>query len=272
MLLDRGPPESGTLSSVRMLSTAMISLTLRDLTISCTDFEAGIKLADIPEKDLRSTPLRSLTFIECNIYLPLLSVALALPKALKKLSIGERLHAFDGCMPKQHPDILRTSHPQFLDELQRQADSLETLTHSCGNAELTQHYPPDPAGDDKLRCMTALKHLELDVGSPLSYYICEKLPDSLERITIFDASVSSSGLRVQERCKLVLNAAYNTFIKHVYRVCRTYNVSVACPTGAVPESSEHDYSSCPLAWPGKPFLLEPWRRVLHNHNETRCTI
>jgi hypothetical protein len=192
--------------------------TLRDLTISCTDFEAGIKLDAMSEKHLKSTPLRSLTFIECNIYLSLLSVALALPKALKKLSIGERLQAFEGCMPKQRPDFPRASHPRILDELQKQADSLETLTHSSGNPILMQHFPVDPDGESKLQKMSALKHLELDIGSTLFPYISENaLPDSLEKITIFDAAMSTASHSVRGQLQLVLDVAHNVIIKRLSR-------------------------------------------------------
>ncbi|KAF2649042.1 hypothetical protein K491DRAFT_783606 [Lophiostoma macrostomum CBS 122681] len=206
--------------------------TLKDLTISCTDFEAEITLEDIPKKNLKSTPLESLKFIECNIYLPLLSVALALPKALKNLSIGERLHALDGCMPKDHPDLPRTSHPRFLDELHKQADSLENLTHSAGNAMLMQHYPIDINGESKLRGMTALKHLELDLSSPLCSYVREHgLPESLEKVTLFDSSIASARFFGPAQFQLILEAAHSVIIQ---RLSRSIDVDICWTAGLNP--------------------------------------
>lgn len=192
--------------------------TLRDLTISCVDFEADITLDDIPLDRRRTTALRSLTFIECNIYLPLLSVALSLPRSLKRLCINERLHALDGCLPKGKEDLPRTSHPQFLVEINKHADSLEHLTYSNGNPMWMQHYPNDPYGESKLRQMRVLKHLELDLGSTLCYYFTENgLPEGLEKVMLFDAALSNTRFDRHAHFQVVLDAAHQLVIKRLSR-------------------------------------------------------
>jgi hypothetical protein len=69
--------------------------TLRNITFSCLNFAADMSHEDdlVKEKQ-KCTPLQSLTIIECNVNIQFLDVVLSLPKALKELSIGERLHTF----------------------------------------------------------------------------------------------------------------------------------------------------------------------------------
>jgi hypothetical protein len=140
--------------------------------------------------------LQSLTFIECNVYLSLLEVALSLPKALKELCINERLHIWRDCLPN---GTTRTTHPKFLDVLQKQADSLERLVHNSGNVhhlsparELDAVVGPVPTMEEasKLCNLTSLKYLELSYGGGCLAW-CLKLgafPGSLKTLRLNDST------------------------------------------------------------------------------------
>jgi hypothetical protein len=138
----------------------------------------------------KSTPLQTLRLIECNVYVKFLDVILSLPKALKELSIGERLHIFPECEPSMDGDE-RTSSALFLTALQRQADSLRKLTHIGG---LVDHIPGrqnDHEGAAKLRSLTNLEYLELGFESHLYYYLRNSgFPPSLQIFKLNDAALS----------------------------------------------------------------------------------
>lgn len=161
--------------------------TIKRLTISCTNFDAKISHEDITDKQRKSTPLTSLTLIECNVNVHFLDVVLSLPKALKELDIGERLHAFSGCYPSD--DITtRTSQPAFLKSLARQADSLEHLSHVAGSV----HYLPpkySPLGDSRLRHLTSLRTLTLGIETMLLTHVQrDDYPPSLQSLRILDVT------------------------------------------------------------------------------------
>lgn len=163
--------------------------TLRHLTLSCTNFDADITHADISPEKRKSTPLQSLTLIECNVNVQFLDVVLDLPKALKELYIGERLYVF-----KEHPSRdpkKRTSHPLFLTALARQADSLEKLTHVAGTfTHLLPTQIDDQASRSKLRSLKNLTFLEIGLESSLYSYLEQNdYPDSLKTLRINDAAV-----------------------------------------------------------------------------------
>lgn len=207
--------------------------TLRNLTISCTNFDAQIELADIPPGKLNSTPLQSLTFIECNVYMSLLDVVLSLPKALKELSVGERLHAWEGCYPD--PIRARTTDPSFVDALQKQKHSLERLAHNYGSQQWRSMSPfarRDPETSSKVQNLRCLKHLELSLGmhagnfeTPGSY------PDSLRTLKITDAPLAVVlGLIHQSPSWpiiFMISAAHRLVIKNTQKsldldICFTY--------------------------------------------------
>ncbi|KAF2787372.1 hypothetical protein K505DRAFT_213728, partial [Melanomma pulvis-pyrius CBS 109.77] len=186
--------------------------TLRNITISCSNFDAGINSANITPDKLKSSPLQSLKLIECNVYLPFLSVILSLPRALKDLSIGERLHVFD-----EHPSHVpedRTSNPAFLDALAQQADSLERLVHIAG--DLRYAAPPIP-GDEtitNMRRLTHLSHLEVGIESPLfSYLNRHGCPDSLQTLKITDHAVVPTPTR--EHTRVMIKLATAILDKHI---------------------------------------------------------
>ncbi|KAF2010763.1 hypothetical protein BU24DRAFT_454341 [Aaosphaeria arxii CBS 175.79] len=162
--------------------------TILDITISCTNFEIDDGIVDakkIPIQSMKSTALRSLKFIECNVYLDMLEVALSLPKALKELHVGERVFAWDDCVPKS--DKPMTGHARFVDILQLQANSLECLEHTGGRYINPARPTSDPANSRKLSQFKNLKHLKVDSRSALLKYVTEDgCPDSLHTLKITD--------------------------------------------------------------------------------------
>jgi hypothetical protein len=151
--------------------------------------ESTIKSFDIKRK---STPLRSLTFIECNIDMDTLYTILSLPKALKELSIGERLHVFEGARPSTNVDE-RTASKRFLPALQQQADSLEKLIHVGGSIPYSVSRETDFDGAAKLRSLTSLRHLELGFESHLYYYLrANGFPPRLSYLKMLDNALSNN--------------------------------------------------------------------------------
>jgi hypothetical protein len=163
--------------------------TLRSITLSCLNFEADMDSTMVLKKQ-GSTPLRSLTLIECNVDVRFLDVVLDLPKALVELSVGERLHTFPECRPSKVVEK-RTSSPLFLTALQKQASSLKRLSHLGGNLEYIPERQQDPEGHAKLRSLTNLEYLELGLESHLNYYLRNNgFPPSLKTLKMLDAAIS----------------------------------------------------------------------------------
>ena len=131
--------------------------TLRHITLSCLNFDGDLQIS---ESEKKTTSLQSLTLIECNVSVPFLDNVLSLPKALKELSIGERLHVFQECQPSMDPEK-RTSSSRFLVALQKQAHSLQRLTHCGGHVGYLTSRDTDPEGAEKLRSLVELEYLEL---------------------------------------------------------------------------------------------------------------
>ncbi|KAF2871656.1 hypothetical protein BDV95DRAFT_521073 [Massariosphaeria phaeospora] len=164
--------------------------TLRHITISCINFDAEISHANVPAEKLKSTPLQSLTLVECNVNVPFLDVVLSLPRALQELNIGERLFTFDDCRPSLDPQT-RTSHPLFLTALNRQAGSLKHLEHIGGDVSCSTSLIVDAQGSAKLRNLAQLEYLQLGFESSLVHYIAHNgCPDSLRTLRLSDAALS----------------------------------------------------------------------------------
>ncbi|RMZ74693.1 arabinogalactan endo-beta-14-galactanase [Pyrenophora seminiperda CCB06] len=165
--------------------------TLRNITLSCLNFDAGSnEELGISDEEAKSTALRSLALIECNVDVRFLDGILRLPKALKELSIGERLHTFPGCKPSMDPDH-RTSSVLFLTALERQASSLQRLTHCGGQIRYLTSRRTDPAGAAKLRSLVNLEYLELGFESHLYYYLREGgFPPGLKTLKMLDSAIS----------------------------------------------------------------------------------
>lgn len=176
------------------LASVFYHPTLRDLTISCLnisnrDMESTIQSFG---KERRSTPLRSLTFIECNIDMDTLHTILSMPKALKELSIGERLHVFEGARPSMDA-TQRTSSKRFLPALQQQAHSLEKLTHIGGSLPYLPSRETDEDGAAKMRSLSNLQHLELGFESHLYYYLrANGFPPRLRYLKMLDNAIANN--------------------------------------------------------------------------------
>ncbi|KAF1976777.1 hypothetical protein BU23DRAFT_551233 [Bimuria novae-zelandiae CBS 107.79] len=185
--------------------------TLKRLTISCTNFDAKITHDDITEKQRRSTPLNSLTLIECNVNVNFLDVVLSLPKALKELNIGERLHVFPGCLPSADSST-RTSQPAFLKALARQADSLEHLSHIAGSTQYLPSLVDDlEPNTPRLRDLTSLRTLSLGIETMLLTHVKrDDYPLSLESLKVMDVSWANN----------VIGRVNEETIKHPGRVLR----------------------------------------------------
>ncbi|KAL5372252.1 hypothetical protein DPSP01_013648 [Paraphaeosphaeria sporulosa] len=173
--------------------------TLKSITISCTNFDAKITHADITDQQRRSTPLKSLTLIECNVNVRFLDVVLSLPKALKELDIGERLHAFPGCIPSTD-STTRTSQPAFLEALIRQADSLERLSHIGGATQyLPTKYPTFEDDSARLRHLSNLRSLSLGVETMLLGHVQrDDYSASLRELKVLDVSWANNLKGVSE--------------------------------------------------------------------------
>lgn len=161
--------------------------TLRNIALSCLNFDGQLQVS---ESEKKTTPLQSLTLIECNVGVPFLDNVLSLPKALKELSIGERLHVFQECQPSMDPKH-RTSSSRFLVALQKQAHSLQRLTHCGGHVGYLTPRDTDPEGAEKLRCLVELKYLELGFESHLYYYLRQSgFPPALKSLRMLDSAIS----------------------------------------------------------------------------------
>ncbi|KAL5113649.1 hypothetical protein ACEQ8H_008464 [Pleosporales sp. CAS-2024a] len=168
-----------------------LSPTLRSITLSCLNFEADMD-SEMVAKNQMSTPLQTLTLIECNVDVHLLDVVLSLPKALRELEIGERLHVFDECKPISDPKR-RTSSETFLTALQRQANSLQRLTHIGGLLNYIPSYRSNPEGPARLRSLVNLEYLALGLESHLNYHLRNNgFPPALKSLKFFDAAISMS--------------------------------------------------------------------------------
>ena len=157
------------------------------------DIDADLQSVEKIRENHKSTPLESLTLIECNVTVGCLYSLLSMPKALKHLSIHERLYTFPECDPSMDSQK-RTSSPLFLSALQLQADSLENLTHVGGSIHQLTVRETDPDGAEKLRSLTKLTHLELGFESHLYYYVLHGgFPPSIKSLKMHDAAVSLNG-------------------------------------------------------------------------------
>ncbi|KAL6707310.1 hypothetical protein ACN47E_004298 [Coniothyrium glycines] len=192
--------------------------TIRNITLSCLNFEHGMTWEDFTKQGwtTKSTPLRSLILIECNVDVTFLDMVLSLPKALIELSIGERLHVFDGCEPSKNPSK-RTSSPIFLTALQRQADSLRRLTHVGGNMAYLTTRETDPLGGAKLRTLVNLEHLELGIESHLYFYLRHNgVPPSLRLLKMLDTAVSvNAGQNIQSLSSVAFYSLLTLVTEHL---------------------------------------------------------
>ncbi|KAE9378628.1 hypothetical protein N431DRAFT_477846 [Stipitochalara longipes BDJ] len=137
--------------------------TLRNLTISCFDIEEDIE--PYLSANRSRTVLRNLTFDECNITAKGLAAILSVPKALEKLSIGERMYHLHGY---DHAPLGRSPEP-FLQALALQKDSLQYLKHIGGRCDF-----PGSIAHLSMVAFANIRELELDIHSILSSILYEE--------------------------------------------------------------------------------------------------
>ncbi|KAI9054057.1 hypothetical protein LZ554_001228 [Drepanopeziza brunnea f. sp. 'monogermtubi'] len=140
--------------------------TLRNLTISCFDINEDI--APILSPKYGSTPLKSLTFDECNIKVEGLAAILSVPKALERLTLGERMHCLEGYLHSP----LGTNPAPFLDALALQEHSLQYIKHIGGHTPSPAH----PSRNLSMANFTQITEMELDMHSALANILSETAP------------------------------------------------------------------------------------------------
>jgi hypothetical protein len=135
------------------------------------------------------TNLESLVFEECNIDGDALKMIMKIPKALKRLTLGERVHHFheptSGYLPEE-------SGGKLVEALALQAHSLEYLkqTQESSTKVLRKwyHYTSSErrrvfALPHELQDFPALKEIDIPYGSPLTSLIA-KLQPQLKKIRL----------------------------------------------------------------------------------------
>ncbi|OCK83454.1 hypothetical protein K432DRAFT_322181 [Lepidopterella palustris CBS 459.81] len=147
-----------------LASNAAIFLhpTLRNISISCADITED--LYSSLKGFEQSTPLSSLTFIECNISAIALKALLELPRALKELTLGERQYHF-----RPSPTgTLAANNRIFMEALQRQQESLEYIKHVGGDCFLPSLVELEAK---LLPAFTNLRTMELGPWSCIRRYL-----------------------------------------------------------------------------------------------------
>lgn len=138
-------------------------LTLRNITISC--FDIGQDVEPYLSASKNSTVLKSLTFDECNITIEGLGAILSVPKALEKLTIGERMNHLSSHEP------LGRYPGKFLKALALQERSLQYIKHIGGNTNL-----PFSPTNLSMATFSNMREMELDTCSILTRILEETAP------------------------------------------------------------------------------------------------
>ena len=152
--------------------------TVRNITLSCSDITDDLLTSELFRGHERSTPLTNLVFDECNISAFGLQALLSLPRALKKLTLGERQYHFHNppCIP------LGNSCEHFMGALYMQHESLEYIKHIGGN-RLSSN--PD-LSTNVLHYFDNLRMLELGPHSVLrKSLVTDDFPRNLESLRLF---------------------------------------------------------------------------------------
>jgi hypothetical protein len=126
----------------------------------------------------KSTALETLIFEECNISFQGFEVLLKLPKALKNLTLGERMHHTSSVVPLGF-------RSKLLEALEPQRSSIKYLKHVGGGKYWSQAYLL-PFFREDISYLQALETIEL--GPALEgKYITQGLPPTLRKIRFLDA-------------------------------------------------------------------------------------
>ncbi|OCL05842.1 hypothetical protein AOQ84DRAFT_390610 [Glonium stellatum] len=152
--------------------------TVRSITISCSDITDNLFTSDLFRGHEHSTPLTNLVFDECNISAFGLQALLSLPRALKRLTLGERLYHFHypPCIP------LGNNCEHFMAALYTQHESLEYIKHIGSRNWLSDN--PD-LSTNILHYFYNLRTLELGPHSVLrKYLVADEFPGNLESLRL----------------------------------------------------------------------------------------
>jgi hypothetical protein len=154
--------------------------TLRNLTLSC--FDIGDDLGHIISQASNKTPLTSLVFDECNITHLGLAAVLSVPKALERLTLGERMHH-----AWRTRNVLQNDPGLLLQILQSQGHSLKYLKHIGGHrwhSRTTGHG----ASQLSLAFLSNVQMMELSSKSILVKIAagCGALPSSLQTLRLLE--------------------------------------------------------------------------------------
>lgn len=201
--------------------------TLRELTLTDATIEMDLRLSDVPPCRLKSTPLQSLTFLECHVYIAALDVILCFPTWLRKLSVDEvRYH--DGRIHTYPPFRLQstTAHPDFVRVLRRVAPTLEELVHNCGRllpewSSVNNIEANIWGSSSPLITFPFLKRLEMSANSILLSQVIECPELSVWRINNSNLLYGSHANRgtellidTLELCRHLLNQARVLILNH----------------------------------------------------------
>jgi hypothetical protein len=165
------------------------------------------------------TNLETLVFEECNIEAGALKLILSRPKALKRLTLGERIHHFHS----SPPGYLIDHGPQFAAALAEQANSLEYFKQTQHGPRPIYLLPTESRHlyvlSDSLPEMPMLKEFDVPYGSPLCA-IATKLPPRLQKVRLhhtprFAYEVQALLLRILPRELRILE---NKSVKHLEMV------------------------------------------------------
>jgi hypothetical protein len=136
--------------------------TLRNLTVSCFDIGEDVEAYLLANQN--PTLLQSLTFDECNIAVTGLAAILSVPKALEKLTLGERMYHLN-----ENPHAaLGRSPALFLEALALQKDSLKYLKHIGGRTDR-----PGSHTDLPVVTFPNMREMELETHSILTLILGE---------------------------------------------------------------------------------------------------
>jgi hypothetical protein len=155
--------------------------TVQKLMLSC--FDIGEDLTQTLNKTSKQTPLKSLTFDECNITSSGLAAILSVPKSLERLALGERKY-HTSHIEDHH--ALRFNHQALLEALKLQSHSLQYLKHIGGNAWPTFN---DSFQSTSLTFLSKLQELEIDedsIWNPMLQFLSPRgrLPPQLQKLRL----------------------------------------------------------------------------------------
>lgn len=140
--------------------------TLRHLHIACFDI-LPTDLYLSPPNISYSTALQSLELEECNIDAYALKDILTIPKALERLTIGERIYRF-----QQSPILPLCQQPNsFLQALKRQAHSLKYLKHTGIGTTQWRINRVDISNRADILALENVEELDIRIDSILQWYI-----------------------------------------------------------------------------------------------------